>query len=86
MCVMLITAMREEASRQDILREFKERSIPLKRTRLDQLLRFLIDFGVLKAVKLNSYKIWSGYLYESIMNQDPQSLLEDYLEQGRQGR
>ena len=77
---MLIIAMLGQASRQDIVDEWKKRGHVLRHRHLDKVLRFLIDFGVIEVGKDKLYQVKSGYLYNAIINEEPESLLDDLLD------
>lgn len=85
MCIMLLTAMLGEVTIQDISREFSNRGVVLKRTRLDELLRYLVGFGVLKSIlpkeggQIIRYTVLSEYLCRAIMTRYPESLLDSFL-------
>ncbi len=83
-CIMLITAILGEVTRQDILQELEKRRCSLRREQLDKLLRFLIEFGVIKAAKPNLFTILSKYLYQAIMTREPESLLDSLIEEEKQ--
>ena len=83
-CIMLITAIFKEVTRPDIMRELNGRGISLKRSQLDELLLWLVEFGILERALLNqnqqSFRILPLYLQKAIMTMEPEQLLKDYLQ------
>ncbi|MEO0516107.1 MAG: CHAT domain-containing protein [Cyanobacteria bacterium P01_A01_bin.116] len=80
--IVLITAIKQNVRRKDILEVFLSYGIKLPRERLDEALNFLTRFGVLQQFKAGQYRILSGYLIEAILAQEPESLLDSKLEGG----
>jgi hypothetical protein len=83
--VMIITAILGEITRSDITRELSNHGITLSRDRLDEILEFLVKFGVLKECigKPGYYSVWSSYLSHAIMTREPYQLLDSEIEKGK---
>jgi small GTP-binding protein len=83
MSAMLITAIGGVATRGDITRGLEQSGIFVERDRLDEVLEFLITFGVLEEFEGGSFRILSGYLSRAIEAREPTSLLKAEIKKGR---
>jgi len=83
--IMLIIAILGEATRRDIMQELKNRGSSLTRGEIDDILPFLIQFGIIEASKGDLFTIQSRYLYQALMMRDPEPLLDSFLVKGRSG-
>ena len=79
MSVVLIAALAGEVTRDLITAEFAQRGVSLDRTRLDDMLKFLVKFGVLNEYEIGCYGVLSDYFFHGIRGRDPRSLLEAKL-------
>ena len=86
-CIMLCAVLHKEINRQEIMQEFIKNDAPLERSRLDTLLDFLVDFGILQPLPAtNLYSILPGYLSQAYMARDPVNLLHSlFKERDRKG-
>ena len=85
LAITILTAIHKEVQRKDITETFKEHRINLVRDRLDAVLKFLTQFGVLYQPKAGRYRVLSSYLTTAINVNDPDSLLASELTKGRTG-
>jgi hypothetical protein len=83
--VMLMAAIHENVTRGDLMQGFKQHGVALSRNRLDEILKFLTQFGVLQEYDAGHYRIWAGYLTQAIMTRDPHELLAEEIKKGQEG-
>ncbi len=88
MAVMLITARLKESTRQNIIHIFSEYGVKLTWDRLDQLLSFLLRFGILEDFKKGRYQFLSEYLYKAIKARsgNTNAFLDSQFEKGKRER
>ena len=84
--IMLITAILEKVTREDIVLEFGKRGTKISWDQLDKALNFLIKFGTLEEFQGGYYKIASTYLRLGIMIRNPYSMLDASIEKSKKGK
>ncbi len=88
MAVMLVTARLKESTRQDIIQLFSEYGVKLTWDRLDNILRFLTQFGILKEFEAGRYQVLSKYLCKAIeaRSGNTDAFLVSQFEKGKRER
>jgi hypothetical protein len=83
MAITLITAIQETTTPSDIISTFKAHDITLTHDRLEELLAFLKNFGVVQEYEMNKFRITSGYLLKAIQLKEPEEDLRFELDKGK---
>jgi predicted RNA-binding protein with RPS1 domain len=84
--VMTIVALLKQANRQQIIQELNKFGVTLNHARLEKILDFLVQFGILTQSKQGYYRILSQYLADAITLRDPHLLLEAEIAKGKEQR
>jgi hypothetical protein len=78
--ITILTAINRQISRDDIRNKFSGYVISYTKQKLDDVLKFLTAFGVLKEYKSGHFRILAKYLQDAIEAHEPQLWLKETLE------
>jgi hypothetical protein len=78
--ITILTAINREISRDNIRNKFSQYGISYTKQKLDDVLKFLTQFGVLKEYKSGHFRILAKYLQDAIEADEPQLWLKEILE------